>query len=223
MVRQLKVLVLLLIVSNIGLGIFSFYLLRKIDRDYSELIGRSVPLLNDLQTLTALSAQAMRTTGPSLLDAPAERRAAAMQQTQAMLAREQRFRTHVFAREWLTPSPEGKPACVKAGDAFAAAAAEVVRLFAAGDTAGAGRLREEKLRPAFDDYQNALTHAADVLEAESLRTNDTFSTKTGSMSTVVLGLSGWPVILLVGLLVLTVLFVLVLMLLFRGSGIHDAP
>src|SRR5205814_8803362 len=64
--RQLKLLVVVLVLSNIGLGIFSFYLLRSVDRTYSDLIDRSVPVLNDLQTLTALAVRAMRGTHPTL-------------------------------------------------------------------------------------------------------------------------------------------------------------
>jgi hypothetical protein len=43
------------------------------------------------------------------------------------------------------------------------------------------------------------------------------------MSTVLLGLAGWPVVLLVGLLLLTAIFVLVLMVLFRGREMSDMP
>ena len=53
-VRQLKWLVAILIASNIGLGLFSVYVLREVDRNYSTLVTQAVPSLNELQTLTAL-------------------------------------------------------------------------------------------------------------------------------------------------------------------------
>lgn len=43
------------------------------------------------------------------------------------------------------------------------------------------------------------------------------------MSTVVLGCASWPVIVLVTLLVLTAVFVVVLMVLFRGREMSDGP
>src|ERR1051326_6106373 len=58
-IRRLKAIIVALLVSNVALGLFSAYLLRQTDRSYSELIDRDVPLLNDLQTLTALSAAAV--------------------------------------------------------------------------------------------------------------------------------------------------------------------
>ena len=67
MLRQLKLLVMVLIISNVALGAYGFYLLRTIDRNYSALIDQSVPILNRLQTLTAGASDAMRSTNPDLL------------------------------------------------------------------------------------------------------------------------------------------------------------
>ncbi|HVS54486.1 MAG TPA: hypothetical protein VHD62_19170 [Opitutaceae bacterium] len=221
--RQLKILVLVLVASNIGLGIFSFYLLRRLDRSYSELIERSVPLLNDLQTLTARSVDAMRVTGTGLLEADATARPAAVQRARKVLENERAFREKILHRNWLPESLTGQRESEKTGTAFTGLALEVVATAATGDREAATRLRDTKLRPAFEDYQAALTHAADLLEAESMRANDDFSARTSSMSTMVLGLGGWPVIVLVGLIAITVIFVAVLMFLFRGSGMHEAP
>lgn len=221
--RQLKILVVMLVVSNIGLGIFSFYLLQRLDRGYSELIERSVPLLNDLQTLTARSVDAMRVTGAGLLEADAAARAAAVQRARKILESERAFREKILRRDWLPASLAGQRESGKTGAAFSALAAEVVAAAANGDREAATRLRDAKLRPAFEDYQAALTHAADLLETESMRVNDDFSAHASSMSRVVLGLSGWPLIVLIALIAITVIFVAVLMFLFRGSGMHEAP
>src|SRR6185295_13279972 len=66
-VRQLKTLVVLLILSNVALGVLGFFLLRAIDRNYSVLIEQSVPVLNGLHTLTTSASDAMRSTNPILL------------------------------------------------------------------------------------------------------------------------------------------------------------
>ncbi|MEY4941254.1 MAG: hypothetical protein RIQ93_2989, partial [Verrucomicrobiota bacterium] len=60
--RQLKFLIVALTLSNMGLGLFSFFLLRSLNRDYSQLLGQSVSQLNRFQTLTARSVDAMRAT-----------------------------------------------------------------------------------------------------------------------------------------------------------------
>jgi hypothetical protein len=54
-VRNLKLLDVVLLLSNVGLGVLSFFLLRAVDERYPDLLDHTVPLLNDLQTLTAKS------------------------------------------------------------------------------------------------------------------------------------------------------------------------
>ena len=65
--RQLKILVMLLLLSNVALGVFAFYFLRGIDRKYSTLIGDIVPTLNDLQGLTVSTNEAMHGTNPAFI------------------------------------------------------------------------------------------------------------------------------------------------------------
>src|SRR4051812_15169389 len=84
--RQLKLVVILLVVSNIGLGVFSFYLLRTLDRRYSSLIGDTVPILADLRELTADVADAHRANGRIFLNAPKEKRLALAQRARETLA-----------------------------------------------------------------------------------------------------------------------------------------
>src|SRR5690348_14912380 len=90
--RQLKWLVVLLILSNVGLGIFGFIALRTIDRRYSELMDRSVPLLNSLQTLTARSVDAMKSTGPAIFEAASEQQADAISVSREVLGAESELR-----------------------------------------------------------------------------------------------------------------------------------
>lgn len=221
--RQLKLLVLVLVLSNLGLGGFSFYLLRTIDRNYTELISGTVPLLNDLQTLTAKSVDAMRETGSALFNAPPAERAAAVQHSEIALAGDRRLRAAILNRP-RQPALDSSLAALKAaGENFTGTAGEVVRQFAAGEIDAANRLREEALRPAFARYLEAATKAADLLEAESLKKSHVLSAKTGSVANMMLGVASWPVVLLVGLLALTAVFVLVLMVLFRGREMSDMP
>jgi hypothetical protein len=110
-----------------------------------------------------------------------------------------------------------------AGRAFAATARAAVSAADSGNAAEAQRLREHDLRPAFDRYIIAITKAADVLEDQSHKANDSETRRTSSLSTVLLGVASWPVVVVVGLLALTAAFVLVLMLLFRGREMSDLP
>lgn len=221
-VRQLKLLVIVLVLSNIGLGLFAFFLLRTIDRQYSDLIGRSVPVLNGLQTLTATSMQAMRATNPLLFEGAGGQRPQRVQEAAVAFAADRDARKALLTSEWAAAEAE-RAQLQGAGEGFTQLGSELLAHLAAGRMAEAARLREVRLRPAFDRYVAIASKAADVLEAESRRLNDTVSAKTGSMSTVVLGVASWPLVVLVALLLLTALFVVVLMVLFRGREMSDMP
>lgn len=221
-VRQLKALVVVLVLSNIGLGVFAFYLLRAMDRQYSDLIGRSVPVLNSLQTLTARSMQAMRATNPVQFEGESARRGSLLQQAKAALEADRELRSEILKSDWVGASAE-RAQLQAAGESFTKTGSDVIGHYAAGRTAEAARLREGELRGIFDRYIAATTKAADVIEADSQRINDHVSARTGSMAKWVLGVASWPIVALLGLLLLTAVFVLVLMVLFRGREMSDMP
>jgi hypothetical protein len=221
--RQLKLLVVVLVLSNIGLGIFSFYILRRMDRQYSELISRSVPMLSDLQTLTTRAMAAMRATNPGRAPLTGERGGALATQGRLAVMQDQELRRKVLALESPTVTDRDRAELQTAGDEFSRRALDVIAQWSTGNMAEAVKARDDTLRPVFDRYIAATTRAADRLEAASLEANTAMSESTGSMSTVVLGLASWPIVLLVCILLLTAIFVLVLMVLFRGREMSDMP
>ena len=222
--RQLKLIVLVLVLSNIGLGVLSFYLLRNLDRRYTQLIDRSVPVLNDLQGLTAHAATALRATNPIFWQGDEANRKAAAQRARGLLGEEAVDRRKlVTAGGKSLDTGEGRAELDAAGESFARAAREVAALLEAGRIDEAVRKRDDVMLPAFDRYVDAITKAADLLEADSLKTNEVVSESTHSASKLVLGVASWPVLVLVALLVLTAIFVVVLMVLFRGREMSDMP
>ena len=221
--RNLKRLVVLLVVSNIAMGIFGVYLLRAVDKRYSELLNRSVPVMNDLQGVTAQSAMAMISIGPTLFNAPAKTRADLLQRAQQAIKQDRDERTRVLANDRLPSFPEGSVALRQSGDAFTENSLAVLKLFADGKVEEAGRLRAEGVRPAFERYLEEVTKLADVLETESQRTNADYTARTSSLSTVMLGLASWPLVILGGLLILVAVLVVAMMVAFRGKDLADAP
>ena len=221
--RRMNILVVLLVISNIVTGVLSVYLLRKVDRRYSELIMHSVPVLNDLQTLTAQSTEAMRATNPVFFRDATEKLEPALQLGRASLEADRNLRDKLLKAEWLPETSAKRLEFQQAGEAFTRLGAEVLGLFKAGKSNEAIRVREESLHPAFEKYQRAITKIADLLQDESMVANNDFSAKTSSLSTIVLGVAGWPLIVLMGLLLLTVCFVVVLMFVFRGKELGDMP
>ena len=221
--RQLKVLVVILVLSNIGLGVFSFYLLRDMDRRYSKLIGQSVQVQNDLQELTVDSVDAMRDTNSTLFEVPVEQRKVVAARARSALEREKNLRERLLSDDWLPAAGEERMDFQKAGAAFSHVATDVIAALADDKLAEANRVREQSLRPAFEHYLAATTKVSDKLREESLRHSDELTAKTGSVSKIMLGLASWPVVILGALLLLTAVFVVVLMILFRGREMSDMP
>ena len=222
MLRQLKIIIVVLVLSNIALGGFGFYFLRAIDRKYSDLIDRAIPTLNDMQTLTAVSMKAMRTTDPTLFGESSQSRPGRIQAARVALERDRDLRTSILKREWLSRDTEERVDFQSAGEVFSRAAAEVIDLLESGRTADASKQREESLRPAFERYLETTTKAADVLEAESLKTSDLFTERTVSMSRIMLGLASWPVMILGIFLLITAVFIIAVLLkvfIFRDESI----
>jgi hypothetical protein len=221
--RRMNFLVVLLVVSNIATGIFSVFLLRKVDARYTELIGQSVPALNDLRELMTDTVTAMRSTNPRFFVGAGAVPAEALQVTRQRLATEQRFRSELLKQHRFDEAPQDRAAIEAMGAEFARVAAELTRFYAAGSFNEAVRLRDEKLMPLFDQYVAAIGKAADVIESQSLSANKDYTAKTRSLTAIVLGVAGWPLIAMLVLLLLTVCFVVVLMFVFRGKELGDMP
>lgn len=222
--RQLKVLVVVLVLSNLGLGLFSVYLLRSIERSYTGVIDRSVPVLADLNDITAAVAGAHRLSGPTaLLNQPASARPAALEKARSARLRQRQLFEALVERGQLDAASPAVAALRRAHDGFGSRMDELLVLVERGDVAGAGRVRDASLLPAFDDYLSALGRVADEVEGVSQRQSSEATERTERMSRVVLGLAGWPVLVLIALLIVTAVFVLVLMVLFRGREMSDMP
>jgi len=191
--RQLKIVVLVLIISNVGLGIFSVYLLRAVDRKYSVLINQTVPSINELQTLTASSIDAMRGTNPLLFQNSAAAASATTQRSRTVTEHERDLRNHALQREWLVLKPAERMELKETGEAFTRESLAVLQLFETGRNAEAVQRRDTSLRPIFDRYVRCLTTTADILEAEGLRTSGRLTEQTGSLSHMMLGVATWPV------------------------------
>ena len=205
--RQLKILVAILIVSNIALGAFGFYFLRATDRKYSELIGRAVPTLNDMQTLTATAMDAMRSTNPTLFGGSANL-AEIAQRARLALERDRALRNAIVKRALLSDDAKDRIDFIQAGDRFNEKAAELIPLLESGKIAEANAERDQAVRPLFNHYIAATTQVAELVQAESIHTSDMLSARTGSVSEIILGFAGWPVLAMVGLLLAVAVVVL---------------
>lgn len=221
--RNLQLLVVVLVVSNILIGILSVYLLRSVDRRYSELVGRTVPALNDLRELMTRTVEAMRSTNPMNFRAPNGRTDEALRNVHRKLDSARTFQTITLKDDQLSADKALGRSILETGTEFEQAGAAILRLYDEGRIGEVAPIRDEKFLPAFDRYVAAIGAAADAIEATSLAASQEYSTKTSRLSTVVMGVASWPVVIVVVLLVLTAVFVLAMMIAFRGKDLPDSP
>ncbi len=206
--RQLKVLVVLLIFSNIALGGFGFYSLRTIDRKYSRLISQTVPALNDLEELTTISVEAMRNTNPMLYGASTQSRPELSSRARSALGRQRELRERIAQNELSLIGREQGQSFQKAGEAFDREATAIIDLLTSARDIEAQAMREHSLRPIFERYLAEVTKTADLVEAQSLRASETLSARTSSISNIMLGVAGWPVFILMAVLIAILVVIL---------------
>ena len=151
MSRSAKALIFVLVVSNIATGIFSFYSLRAVDAKYSALLAQSVPTLNDLQTLTAVTVETMRSTNPSVLSSPNEN---SIEFARESIHNEEELRRSLLERHWLASDSEQRLEFARAGDAFTRAATTFVESFINSAPSEMNRQRDEVLRPGLSALPN---------------------------------------------------------------------
>ncbi len=221
--RNLKILVLLLVVSNLVVGALSVYLLRAVDRRYSELLERALPAVNDLRELMTDTVLTMRTTNARNFGGSPQERVEAAKAIGSKLDEAQKFRALLASSQAIKDEPLEFKVVQETGDSFAATVRDVQTLYAAGKISEATRIREEKLLPAFDHHMTAIAKAADAMETASLGVSKDYTVRTNNLSTIVMGAASWPVIVLLGLLLLTAIFVLAMMVAFRGKDLADMP
>ncbi len=222
-VRNLKRLVVVLVASNIALGLLSAYLLRTVDRRYSDLVERTVPALSNLEDGLANVVRVQRALGSALSDASGPRRAEAVDHARAALATEQGFFRTLIAEPDLIGLPAERDNLQQAAEAYWRAAADRLGLFNAGKIAESERVREDSLRPAFDRYLTAIDRAADAVGAAVIHTSANYTARTDRLFRIVLGLADWPLLVFVALLLLVVVLVIAMMVAFRGKDLADAP
>jgi hypothetical protein len=221
--RNLKVLVVLLVFSNIFVGVLSVYLLRAVDQRYSELVGQAVPALNDLRQLMSDTVTVMRSTNPNNLSGANGDAVAALLGSRQRLAQMKKSREEAIQDPYFAEKHEAAMAISQTGLEFDGICAEYLDIYTSGRRAEAVRLRDEKLLSTFDRHIATIGAAADAIEFTSLATSKDYSGRTNSLSTIVLGVASWPVILLFGLLLLTAVFVIAMMIAFRGKDLSDMP
>ncbi len=210
--RQLKLLVFLLLLSNVALGLFAFYFLRGIDRKYSTLIGDTIPTLNDLQELTVSTSEAMHGTNPAFMQASDGSQATFVQRGREALEREREMRERILSSPWFATNEVERQNLRQVGETFDSGAKSVLDLLGTGKMEEATQERERSLRTDYERYVVKTRESTQRADSDSLHTSDMIALRTGSVSKLLLGLGSWPVIMLGLFLSIFTIFVVAVLL-----------
>jgi hypothetical protein len=222
-VWYLKQLILVLLVSNVVLGVLSVYLLRTLDRDYSVLIEDSVPVLNQLRTMNKSGSGAYRAALWSMVLPDAAGRADAFKQSQTATHKGKQFRIRVMAAEIFA----GQKALIDqlrvTGEAYDKAVTEFLAFMAQNNSPGAAQARFEQIRPVFKNYANAIETAANYVESRSANLSADYTARMRSRTTLVLSIASWPVLVIATAMLLTLGIIAVTLLVFKQAEVGDGP
>jgi hypothetical protein len=207
-VRQLKFLVVVLILSNIALGAFGFFLLRDIDRNYTGLIDQAIPTLTKLQNLTVAASDTMRSTNPILLEQPNVHVSEVARAARGAVERDAELRRDLLSRDWVKGAEFEQSDIRAAGEAFDQAAIDTIRLLETNDIPEVTKQREAVLRPAYNRYVAATTRTSELLHSSSLKASDSLTLRVNNFSKMILGFASWPLLILGVFLLFTALFVI---------------
>lgn len=182
-----------LLVSNLGVGILSLFFLRSVNQRYALLFERSIPVVNNLRTLTRelgtvqrLARRVVDPAGepawkdlpPQMEDASTKSRAHALEISSAELFK---GTPHVSAIVDMSRDYDTK-------------VRRFLEMIRAGKLAEANHYNVEILRPTYDNFQITLDGAADFVESHGNNLRDRYTQDSRFFGGLLLAFAGWPVI-----------------------------
>jgi hypothetical protein len=187
------VLILALLASNLLVGVLSLLYLRSMEQRYAALFDRSVPLINNLRTLTrelgAVQRLARRISDP--------KNEAAWAALLPQMARDSgTARSHaaeIAGMDSLKDSPHAGP-LAKAGREYAEKVDRFLALAQGERIAEANEFNITVLRPAYDQYMDALDAAGNYVEREGSDLRARYAEESRLFGGFLLAAAGWPLL-----------------------------
>lgn len=211
-----------MLVGIIGLGLVSAYLLRSMDHDYSDLIDRSVPVLNEMRALSTSALSAQRSLLAGLLAEDDSRRAVAYTRVQAFIDTGRHIRRALGDREIFQSSGTALKPLDRAGSNYEEAVEEFLALAKNHRMTEAQAWRRAKVKPALDLYLTQLEIAARYVEDRSQKISDDYSDVARSRSAILIGFASLPILIGSIMLIVVVVVIVGMILIFRRVGVDDA-
>jgi hypothetical protein len=201
------VLILALLASNLLVGVLSLIFLRSMEQRYAALFDRSVPLINNLRTLTrelsSVQRLARRISDPRNETAWA----ALLPQMEQGSNNAKAHALEISAMDSLKDSRHVE-AMARYGREYDDKVDQFLTLARTERIPEANQYNIDVLRPAYDQYMDVLDAAANFVEREGNDLRDRYASDSRLFGGFLLAFAGWPLLAAAGLIVVMALLVL---------------
>ena len=201
------VLILALLASNLLVGVLSLLFLRSMDQRYAALFDRSVPLINNLRTLTRELGSVQRL-ARRISDPKNETAWAALLPQMAESSRQARDHAIEITGMGSRQDRPHMAALRTAARNYAEKVDRFLVLARAEKIGAANQYNSDVLRTAYDDYMDALDDVANFVEREGSDLRDRYTQDSRLYGGFLLAFAGWP--LLVAGVIIVVMALLVI-------------
>lgn len=201
------VLILALLASNLLVGVLSLFFLRSMEQRYAALFDRSVPLINNLRTLTrelgGVQRLARRISDPVNETAWAP----LLKQMNEASDSAKAHALEISAMESLKDSRH-VATMARFGREYDDKVDQFLALAGAGKIAECNQFNIDVLRPAYDRYMDAVDDAANFVEREGIDLRARYAQDSRLFGGFLLAAAGWPLLAAAGLVVVMALLVI---------------
>ncbi len=203
-----------LLVSNLAVGILSLFFLRSVNQRYAVLFERSIPVVNNLRTLTRELGGVQRF-ARRVVDPQNEPKWGELVPQMDDLSDKARLHAVEISNAELFKATPHADAIATMGREYDGKVDAFLKLVHAGKLSEANRYNMETLRPAYDAFQLKLDAAADFVEDQGNNLRDRYTQDSRFFGGLLLAFAGWPVIAAgIAVLVLSLLIVTLLVTIF---------
>lgn len=188
-----------LLVSNLVLGLLSFVFIRDIDQRYGQLLDRSLPVLNEVRSLSWEVTQVQRSINRfPQYDTPG--RTILLAHREMAMARASELLNSIKGRELANQFVDPLQRLNDAQAEIMSASAQWFETIQAGDLATAQQINRTQVQPAYERHARILEQLAVLIEKNGTETNIAVSADAVRSGAIVLAIATWP--LAAGLLAL---------------------
>ena len=182
-----------LLASNLLIGIVSLLYLRSMEQRYTALFERSVPLVNHLRTLTR-ELSAVQRLARRISDPKNEAEWATL--LPLMTTNSKQARDHAIEITGMGSLAGTVHAGVitRTGHEYDALVEKFIALAREGRIADTNRFNVETLRPAYDQYMDALDAAGNFVEREGSDLQARYAENSRLIGGFLLAFAGWPLL-----------------------------